>query len=68
MIQATGAPTIAAAQAASAVKRRRRRATDARTARERATALEMFRLLRARLLLSFKPQNSGGRQGSNRRE
>jgi hypothetical protein len=55
MIQAIGAPTIDAAHAASTTRRRRRRATDARTARERATALEMFRLLSERLLLSFKP-------------
>ena len=42
-------------QATAAAVRRRRRATRARTARERATALETVRLLSPRLLLWFKP-------------
>jgi hypothetical protein len=62
MIHAIGAPTVAAAQTASAARRLRRRATDARTARTRATALAAFRLVGALLLLSFKPQNSCGRR------
>jgi hypothetical protein len=69
MIQAIGTPTVAAAQATSTARRRRRRATDARTARERATALATFRLVGARLLLlSFKLKTPAARQGSNRRE
>jgi len=53
MNQAIGAPAIVAKHAASKARRRRRRTADARTARERAIALETFRLVGSGLRLSF---------------
>jgi hypothetical protein len=62
MNQAIGPPTAKPAHAASVARRLRRRAIPARTERERATALETFWLVAALYPLSFKPQNSSGRQ------
>jgi len=62
MNQATGAPAIVAAHAASIARRRLRRWTPARTERDRAIALETLRLWERLTLLSFKPKISGGRR------
>jgi hypothetical protein len=54
MNQAIGAPATVATHAASRKRRRRRRTAEARTARERAIALETFLLLGNGPRLSFK--------------
>jgi len=54
MNQAIGALATVATHAASSKRRRRRRTADARTPRERAIALETFRLVGNGVRLSFK--------------
>jgi hypothetical protein len=54
MNQAIGAPAIVAMHAPSKMRRRRRRTAAARTARERAIALETFLLVGNGPRLSFK--------------